>query len=260
MLAFAVGLGLLLTSQLWLYLAKQQRGLRVLMYHKIRPSIADGLTVSTTQFAQQLQYLRTAGYTPISLSDLLTAHQQRSPLLRRVVLLTIDDAYADFIAHALPILSQYAMPATLFVPMAHIGGHNDWDGGTEPLLTADALHSLGDANVSLAYHSYRHENYKNLTISEIDADLVNCLATATKLTLPMQPAFAYPFGGRPRHKAMLRAMELLFRQHGIALAFRIGNRINGWPTRSAFFLNRIDVRGSDSLAAFRHKLRFGRIG
>ncbi len=251
---------LIFSLLVWFYFYRQQRGLRVLMYHKIRPATADALTVTTTRFAQQIAHLRTAGYTPVSLSDLLTAYHQRHPLPRRAVLLTVDDAYADFVQHALPILQQQAMPVTLFVPMGCIGGQNDWDGGQEALLSVAQLQSLAYVGVSLASHSYRHENYKHLTYGQIDADLANCRATAQRLALPMQPAFAYPFGGRPRDVTVRRTMENLFLKNDIALAFRIGNRINAWPTQTPYALNRIDIRGTDSLATFRRKVRFGRIG
>jgi len=46
---------------------------------------------------------------------------------------------------------------------------------------------------------------------------------------------------------------------GIALAFRLGNRLNRLPLSNRYQIERIVVRGDAGMAAFRRKLWFGKL-
>ena len=68
--------------------------------------------------------------------------------------------------------------------------------------------------------------------------------------------------GRDRHRSLgLRPNELdveVFREAGVKMAFRIGNRVNPLPLRDRYEINRLGVRGDESMAAFRRKIKWGR--
>src|SRR5256885_3498843 len=51
--------------------------------------------------------------------EVLEAVEKGRPLPKRAVLITFDDAYADFAEIAWPILKQFRLPATMFVPTAY---------------------------------------------------------------------------------------------------------------------------------------------
>lgn len=98
--------------------------LRILAYHRIAevrdtPAV-DARSVSATPegFAQQMKHL-TRFYNVISMPEVLGAAEKSRPLPRRAVLITFDDAYADFTDAAWPILKQLRLPATMFVPTAY---------------------------------------------------------------------------------------------------------------------------------------------
>lgn len=99
--------------------------LRVLTYHRVdepqaRPWLDPVLiSASPADFEAQMKYL-SANYQPVSVFDVLDAFEKSDPkiLPRRAVLVTFDDAYADFEQHAWPVLKQYQIPVTLFVPTA----------------------------------------------------------------------------------------------------------------------------------------------
>lgn len=100
--------------------------LRILMYHRVAevkdtPTI-DSRSVSATpsMFAQQMRHLARY-YHVVSLPDVLDAVTRKQPIRDRSVLITFDDAYADFADFAWPILRQLRLPATLFVPTAYPG-------------------------------------------------------------------------------------------------------------------------------------------
>ena len=100
--------------------------LRVLMYHRVAdvkdtPTI-DSRSVSATPsvFAQQMRHLAKC-YRVVSMPEVLNAVTRKQPLGERSVLITFDDAYADFAEVAWPVLKQFRLPATLFVPTAYPG-------------------------------------------------------------------------------------------------------------------------------------------
>ena len=57
--------------------------------------------------------------TPVPLADVLAARVDDRPLPDRAVLVTFDDAYADFATWAWPALRRHRVPATMFVPTAY---------------------------------------------------------------------------------------------------------------------------------------------
>ncbi len=107
------------------YLPDQDgRLLRVLTYHRVADpgqcSNLDDSLISATpvQFAQQLDWL-VRDFDIVSLADVLAAMTGGPQLPRRPVLITFDDAYQDFAAHAWPALRRVGAPAALFVPTGY---------------------------------------------------------------------------------------------------------------------------------------------
>ena len=54
-------------------------------------------------------------------------------------------------------------------------------------------------------------------------------------------------------------MKEIFREKKLDFAVRIGNRINRFPFKDPYELNRIDIRGTDNFFAFKTKIRKGRM-
>jgi glycosyltransferase involved in cell wall biosynthesis/peptidoglycan/xylan/chitin deacetylase (PgdA/CDA1 family) len=101
-------------------MAPDRRSLTVLTYHRIGdPAAAPPGIVSATPaaFDRQMRDLARSGRA-VSLADALAARAGTAPLRARAVLVTFDDAYADFAAHAWPVLRRHGIPVTLFVPTA----------------------------------------------------------------------------------------------------------------------------------------------
>ena len=98
--------------------------LRILAYHRVAelrdtPAV-DSRSVSVTPagFTRQMKHLA-RNYHVISMLQLLNEVENEIPLPKRAVLITFDDAYADFAETAWPILKRLGLPATLFVPTAY---------------------------------------------------------------------------------------------------------------------------------------------
>ncbi len=93
----------------------------ILLYHYISqpPARADvyrrDLSVTPERFAEHLQYLKDAGYTTITLDDLLYALAQGKPLPAKPIILTFDDGYRDNYENAFPLLKSAGDVATFFI-------------------------------------------------------------------------------------------------------------------------------------------------
>lgn len=97
--------------------------LLVLTYHRIGdPAGAPPGMVSASPrgFERQMRWLGTSGRA-VSLDQVLAARAGTTSLPRGAVLVTFDDAYADFRERSWPVLRRHGVPVTLFVPTAFPG-------------------------------------------------------------------------------------------------------------------------------------------
>lgn len=140
--------------------------LAVLTYHRIGdPAGAPPGIVSATprRFERQMRWLAASGRA-VGLDHVLAARAGTLSLPRGAVLVTFDDAYADFRERAWPVLRRHAIPVTLFVPTAfpsRPGAAFWWDrlyaavaGARRPLHTAAGSFRLGEG--SSRRNAYRH--------------------------------------------------------------------------------------------------------
>ncbi len=104
----------------------------VLNYHRINvvPSCASNLTVSSSNFRDQMRVLREQ-YEPVRLdllADSKAAFKPR-PSKKKRVAVTFDDGYADTFLKALPSLEEFQIPATVFVTTGMLGTAREfwWD-------------------------------------------------------------------------------------------------------------------------------------
>ena len=236
----------------------ERRGLRVLMYHKVSLKTGDALTVTTAQLKSQLEWLRTEEFQFITCAALLAALETGKEISPRAVLVTFDDAYLDNYELALPLLQQLGVPAAIFIPTDYIGKTSSWDSDACPLMNAEQLRATVAQGFELGLHSHQHTNYRAMTAESLAHDVRACVATMRNLGLPYVSALSYPYGKRPKTAGDRSAMLDAFREAGVKAAFRIGNRINPLPLRDRFEINRLGVRGDESLAAFRRKIKWGR--
>jgi peptidoglycan/xylan/chitin deacetylase (PgdA/CDA1 family) len=245
------------------------KGLPILLYHKVSPHHNDGLTISVDRLDRQLAYIKASGYTPISFADLKDSLEGRKRLPAKPILITFDDGYLSTYELAYPLLRQHDVRATIFLPVAFIGGVNGWDGGSDPLMSYEVLRlissnprrgdPMGEGLIEFGLHSYRHENYERYSAAQIEADLSGCISVLERNNCPFTRVFAYPYGRMPKDTNVNQAMRGSFRRHRIDFAVRIGSRINALPPKDVYELKRSVVNGTNSFWEFKTKLRKGRV-
>jgi len=241
-------------------LVPPQRGLPILMYHKVSDGFADGLTIPAGMLERQFCHLRAKGYQSLTFAELERYVKEKSPLPRKPVIITFDDADQSFHDRALPLLKDYRLNATVFVPLAYMGKTNLWDKGNDRVMAPETIHELATREkIEIGLHSFLHRSYDELAREDMEEDLDNCFSTLTFYNIPFVKVLAYPYGGFPKkEKDRKEEMKNLFREKGLSFALRIGNRINRWPPADPYEMKRIDIRGTDNFFTFKTKLKKGR--
>jgi peptidoglycan/xylan/chitin deacetylase (PgdA/CDA1 family) len=187
-------------------------GVPVLMYHALSPAGTSGFcrwTLSPERFESHLGYLSQEGYRTVTVAEL--AERRRRGALdpsERLIVLTFDDAYADFLGVAMPALQRYGMTATLFVPTGYVGGHSGWmraEGeGDRAVLSWPQLGAISRLGVEIGAHSHTHPELDTLSPRALAEEARRPKQLLEKrLGVPVS-SFAYPFGlyDRPVREAV----------------------------------------------------------
>lgn len=230
--------------------------LLVLMYHKIQPAtVQDDLIISVEKFEEQLRYLTNNGFNTISLSQLTAYVTAGAALPPKPVLLTFDDGYRNNLLYGYPLLKKYRMKANIFLIGNKVNPQQQNAG--EYLDTAD-LKSMDSALVEYGLHSFAHGNYGEMTPAEIAKDITATQHRFKQLGIPYQPCFAYPYGAYGRtSQQQQNDIEAIFKQLGIQIGFRIGNRLNRLPLKKKYLIQRVDVKGTKPLWEFKVACNIG---
>lgn len=145
-------------------LVPAKRGLPILMYHKVSEGFADGLTIPAEKLEKHFIYLRVKGYQSLTFTDLEQFMKEGSPLPRRPVILTFDDADQSFYDRALPLLRDYGLNATVFVPLAYMGKTNIWDKGNDRIMAPETIREVATRErTGIGLHSFLHRSYAEMT-------------------------------------------------------------------------------------------------
>ncbi|TFG35675.1 MAG: polysaccharide deacetylase, partial [Desulfobacterales bacterium] len=108
-------------------------GVTVLIYHRFGEDRYPTTNVSAERFREQLAYLMINNYQVISVSDLVSAIEHKTPLPDKAVVITIDDGYRSVFDVAWPILQSFGYPFTVFLYVKGI------DSGSQAYMTWDQV-------------------------------------------------------------------------------------------------------------------------
>jgi peptidoglycan/xylan/chitin deacetylase (PgdA/CDA1 family) len=232
--------------------------LPILMYHNIAQNESVGLTISEKNLDAQFKYLSDNGFQTYHFSELEGLKQSNS-LPKKSVIITFDDVYVSQLKLAYPLLKKYNLKASFFIPFAYVGGMDNWNTAKEPIMSVEQLQTLDSSIVELGLHSFAHKNYTKLTPNEVQEDFIKCQEFVSQNNLNVQNILAYPYGKYPKKNPGKKLFFNILKANQIAFALRIGNRINTFPFKNNYEIQRIDIKGEDSHLKFKMKLRFGKL-
>lgn len=139
----------------------------ILMYHHIAvpPPDADriryNLSVPPRLFEAHLRFLKKAGYTTITLDDLIYHLTRGWPLPPKPVIITFDDGYRDNYTNAFPLLRKYGFTATFFL-ITDLVNHK------EPgYLTWDMVREMKAAGMHFGAHGRTHIDLSQANLDQL---------------------------------------------------------------------------------------------
>jgi peptidoglycan/xylan/chitin deacetylase (PgdA/CDA1 family) len=221
----------------------------ILMYHAVseNPSAATlGLSVRPGMLAAQLAVLRAENFTPLTFTDLARAIQAGDALPERPVVLTFDDGYADFHREALPLLTQYAVPATVFVTTGWVAdaGADAAGNPLDRMLSWSQIDEVDSAGIEVAAHSHSHAQLDQLPAGPLEREL-RTSKTLLEDRLGREVAtLAYPYG-----YFSLRVRDAV-RAAGYRHAAAVSNR-SLRDNADPLAMPRLTIRRSTKLETFR---------
>lgn len=169
----------------------------ILVYHSINPK-PDDYSLSPARFLEQIAMVK-RHYPVVALRDIRSALADTTT---RKVTITFDDALSDFVEHAYPVLVEFNVPASLFVPTGFVGRSNLWDSHLpnvtpKPIMDAKALRQISDGGlVELGSHTVDHLRMRGLPRKEMQVQAANSKTWLEDTCGKAVTTFSYPYGQR----------------------------------------------------------------
>jgi peptidoglycan/xylan/chitin deacetylase (PgdA/CDA1 family) len=234
-------------------------GIPVLMYHRVWPGLNDGLTITPEKLREQWLYLKEQGYNTVSLPDFLDIIKGKKAFSPKTILLTFDDGYHNNLTYVYPLLKELNWQAAIFIIADTLDGTAKAQDGMDQRLSITDMLSFDPAIIQLGLHGYSHEDFNQAGVEGIKDIMRRSVAAFEQSKLPYHKVLAYPYGARPKNSAVLKTMKQWFAEFGLEAAFRIGNQVSKVPAPDIYEIRRIDIKGTDSLADFKIKLKKGKL-
>jgi peptidoglycan/xylan/chitin deacetylase (PgdA/CDA1 family) len=231
----------------------------VLMYHSISDQDESGsrayfrTCTAPHVFEDQMANLHSNGYNACSLAQAIDQLRSGTDAAYKPVVITFDDGYSDFYREAFPILNRYGFSATVFLPTAYIGD-SPTQFKNKDCLTWAEVRELSHHGMLFGSHTVTHPQLRELSLAEINHELVNSKKTIEEKLGSAVDSFAYPFAfpqTDPEFKKMLRdSLRQAGYQNGVCT---IVGRANS--SSEPLFMERLPVNSCDDSALFKAKLR-----
>jgi peptidoglycan/xylan/chitin deacetylase (PgdA/CDA1 family) len=150
----------------------------VLMYHSIGRNTAH-FTVTPEAFRQQMEFLRKHGFEVVTLDECLRRSVAGED--GKLVALTFDDGYVDFIENAAAELKNLSFPATVFLICGKMGqAYTTSDGATIPILSWEQARAVQGGGIAFGSHTMTHPKLSKLSLDEARRELVQSRDTVKK--------------------------------------------------------------------------------
>ena len=185
--------------RVWALEQVRRRRSVVLGYHGVAESrLRDDLSllqVSPGRFRAQLEMISDAGFHFVTLAELARRAGGGTPE-PGLAAVTFDDGMRNNHAIALPILSEYGIPATVYVTISFIGGDSPWvgPGGDGAMMTEAELRALAAAGWELGAHTMTHPDLSTLDYDACLKEIEQSRAELERIAGVGVETFAYPFG------------------------------------------------------------------
>ena len=174
----------------------------VLMYHQVGQFLElkahRSCYCDAGRFRSQMAWLKRTGRRVVSLTEAHAALFENVALpSSQAVVLSFDDGYENFAAHALPVLQEFGYPSVLFAVSGLLGQEAKWlDGeGAKPLLlSGQRLRELRTAKVEIGSHTVNHPRLSRLDPVQAWREIADSKTALEDVLGEEVDFFAYPYG------------------------------------------------------------------
>ena len=218
----------------------------IFLYHRIEKVSSDpvSLCVKPETFENQLNIILNHKKI-ISLSELSKLILSKSFIGDKCAI-TFDDGYKDNITNALPILSKYNIPATIFITTNNIGKTADfaWDkrypieDRAQFLNESEIFHLANNPLIEIGAHTKNHSRLSDLNTEEQLTEIQSNKEYLEKIIGKSIKLFAYPFGG---HLDYNKSTIKILKKMGFEYAY-INNNLYSCVKDSPYQISRINIR------------------
>lgn len=165
----------------------------VLTFHSVDPS-GSVISIAPRELRNLVQAILRSGHRVVPLSELL---EQPSEPGR--VALTFDDGLRSVHEHALPVLREEAVPATLFLTTGHIGRNSHWptlpdNAPVFPMLGWSEVEDLRATGWDIQAHTVTHPHLPALDDERIEQELAQAAEVIERRLGRRPDILAYPYG------------------------------------------------------------------
>ncbi len=179
----------------------------ILAHHRVNPDPRGPVSVTTANFRRQLLYLLRRGYRNVSLEDLANG-REKATLRERSFAITFDDGYRDNYLHAMPILEELGLTATVFITVNYVDTDQlypwdteralaEWGGPREEDLSVtweQIRHMRASGIFSIGSHTLSHPKLAMVDVATARHEIVaSKRVLEERLGAPVR-LFCYPFG------------------------------------------------------------------
>lgn len=172
----------------------------IVTYHAIGRETSP-VCVTPQQFCSDLDRLRAAGFSFVSLDRCADWLAGASDLPDRSVAITFDDAYSSVATTAAPLLAQRGVPFVVYAVAGRIGGDNRWPSQWSsvrpmPLMDLGQLREVLHAGGTIGAHSWSHPRLIEVDDDALQREVVEAGDRLSDIVGAPVEHYAYPYGER----------------------------------------------------------------
>ena len=233
--------------------------LRILTYHRVTDAHPDDrLCVPVKRFAEQMRYLRKAGFSTLGVADAVRWLAGEEPQHGKAegntqkakagsIIITFDDGFEDNFLYAYPAMARYGLTGTFFIPSAFIEGGPDTHPQADRPMTRAQLLELLDQQHEIGAHSVTHVKLTTVSFPQVRREVHDSKVALERLLEHPIEVFCYPSGDYDEEVKR----EVAAAGYVGACTVEPGANL---PGTDPFALRRTEVSAFDTLWDFEKKL------
>lgn len=158
------------------------------MYHRFGDSRYPSTNVTMEQLDAHIEELTSGDYNVVPLSTIIDAMENDTPLPRKTVAITIDDAHGTVFENGWPKLREAGLPVTLFVSTGPL------DDGFEDMMTWDEVRQMKAEGAEIGAHTISHLHMTRADMDRNREEIIQSNKRFAEELGEVPTLFAYPYG------------------------------------------------------------------